>query len=235
MSHYYTLVAALPALPMTLKQEPLPISRIALNQRLTMLSADDQVQLALAERLYFDYSLRETLANQIDQDLARQWQNDLLKIDSPILRERIERKFELRTLLAALRYRQQAELSGEHFCGVGRWTQQIRRHWHEPLFGLEARLPWLTDYAALLQQDLSLQLEHQWRQLQWRDLLYHERLQPFSLEAVVCFVLRWHLVEQSLQEDTQQALQQFQQLTDELLARPALLPYVEQVFEEMSS
>lgn len=233
MSVYYTLVVSLPWLPeQMLKCKELPLSRIALDKRLTLLDDIDQQQLALAERLY--HQDIAALWNGPDRDLVTRWQRQLDTIHSQVIRERITVRLELQTLLAALRYRQRSDTSAEHFRGFGRWTEQIRRHWQEPLFGLEERIPYLSEMGPLFQQGLSGDLQEQLDAFLWQDLLRSERSHHFSLETVVCFVLRWGLAEKRLLSDADQALAHFESMSAELLDTSGIQRQLEQRFEEFS-
>lgn len=228
--HYYTLVTALPELPPLAKCKALPISRIALDKRLSMLSDDDQQQLQQAESLYhqsmdIDHGLP-------DQNRIHQWQRGMAAIRSDTLRERIQFKLEWQSLLAALRYRQHSRIPPEQFHGFGRWTQRIRQHWHEPLFGLEQALPLLAELHPLLQQQQSAALERHLADWLWRDLLFTERSHAFAFEAVACFVLRWGLTENHLNSNAEQAQQTFVNLTEQLLSMPAITESIATAFED---
>jgi len=87
VTRYYTLVTALPNLPALAKCKQLPISRIALDRRLTMLSDEDLLQLQLAEKLYHQSEL--SLENLPDKPLVLDWQRQLEKITSQPIQERI--------------------------------------------------------------------------------------------------------------------------------------------------
>ncbi|SFX76916.1 hypothetical protein [Marinospirillum alkaliphilum] len=229
---YYTLVTALPHLPPLPQCKELPISRIALDRRLSMLSDADRQQLQQAERLYHQGDV--SLQSLPDQTLVRDWQQQLQQLESPLIRERIQLKLEWQTLLAALRYRQQGRIGPEHFSGFGRWTGQIRRHWHEPLFGLDTALPFLAELQPLLLKGHSGELEQQLNAWLWKDLLFIERSVQFTLDTVICFVLRWGLTEKHLKSDAVQALEAFQHLTSQLLNTPAITQHIESAFEDLS-
>lgn len=232
MTGYYTLVTALPNLPPLAQCKQLPISRIALDRRLTMLSDEDQQQLQLAEKLYHQSDL--SLQTLPDQTLVRDWQRQLNQLQSPEIRERIQLRLEWQTLLAALRYRQQGRIGPEHFSGFGRWTGQIRRRWHEPLFGLDAALPLFAELQPLLQKGHSGELDQQLNAWLWKDLLFVERSFQFTLETVICFVLRWGLAEKHIKSDANQALVSFQRMGEQLLDSPAITQHLKSAFEELS-
>lgn len=231
MTKYYTLVTALPNLPPLAQCKQLPISRIALDRRLTMLSDEDFLQLQLAEKLYHQSEL--SLQNLPDQPLIMDWQRQLEKIESEPIRECISLRLEWQTLLAALRYRREGH-GPESFYGFGRWTGLIRRHWHDPLFNLDTAMPFLAKLQPLLNKAHSGELEYQLNAFLWKDLLFVERSFQFTLETVVCFVLRWGLAEKHIKSDASLALDSFKRMSEQLLGTPAITQHLESAFEELS-
>lgn len=217
MSDYYTLITALPWLPELEQCQQLPLSRIALDQRLSMLTATDRDQLQLVERLYHPQA--NELEHLTDYDVVKRWQQMLHQVASAEVRERIIYHLELRTLLAALRSRNSGLEDAKQFHGIGRWVPRIKKHWFEPLFGLEAVCPQLQRLDRVLKKDQPYLLEQQLNQLLWRDLHLVERQDAFSFVAVVCFVLRWGIAERHLQYNGNVAVGQFDQSTAALLAK----------------
>ena len=161
---YYTLVTALPDLPPLAKCKQLPISRIALERRLTMLDNEDRAQLKLVESLYYFDRVAfgdDQNASLSDKKQVYQWQYQLGQIHSEAIRQCIRNRLEWQSLLAALRQRQQGEQGPELFFGLGRWTTRIRQHWHEPSFGLESALPLLNELQPLMQKGAAGEVEQQ--------------------------------------------------------------------------
>lgn len=228
---YYTLVTALPDLPPLAKCKQLPISRIALERRLTMLSDEDMQQLRLAEKLYhFTEAEPQKLS---DQTLVYQWQAQLDKIHSPALRECLMFRLEWQSLLAALRQRQLGDKGPEHFFGLGRWTLRIRQHWHEPAFGLEEALPLMKELQPLMHKGAAGEVEKQINNWLWNNLIQVERSHAFSLETVICFVLRWGLAEKQIRNDAEQALAAFETMADTLISSPVIHKSITAAFEEL--
>ncbi|MFW1678728.1 hypothetical protein ACFVYJ_13235 [Pontibacter sp. JAM-7] len=216
MADYVTLINALPSLPTLDKCRQLPLSRIALERRLSMLSHHDSEQLALVEQLYFPHQGRAK--QQSEQQLVQHWQQQLACIDSLQLQARVNYLLELWTLLAALRYRAAGQRSGEAFLGAGRWLGQIRRHWHESRFGLETLWPEVSGLCHAFDHAAPEQVERHLNRLLWQDLWRCEQQRLFDFDAVVCFVLRWGLAERQLSYQVQPALQRFQAHSCQLLA-----------------
>jgi len=215
VTQYLTLMTALPGLPALDKCTQLPLSRIALERRLSMLSPEDAAQLALIEQLYFPASGKGW--EQTDAAWVRQWQKMLSSVESIALQERLNYQFELRTLLCALRLRADSEGRVSTFSGLGRWRGQIQRHWFEPRFGLESRWPDSIQLCHAFEQQQPGELEQQINQLLWRDLWRCEQQHHFMFEAVACFVLRWGLVERRLKSQATPALERFKTHTDQLI------------------
>ncbi|MBB1487570.1 hypothetical protein [Oceanospirillum sediminis] len=229
---YYTLVTALPDLPPLAKCKQMPISRIALDRRLTMLSEEDQKQLKLAESLY--HFGAEQPASLPDQKLVYQWQSQLSQIQSEPVRQCIANRLEWQSFLAAMRQRQQGDKGPEQFFGFGRWTTRIRQHWHEPTFGLETALPLLTELHPLLQKGAAGEVEYQINHHLWQQLLQIERSHHFTIETVICFVLRWELAEKQIRNNADQALAAFDTMAEGLIATPAIRQHIASAFEELS-
>jgi hypothetical protein len=226
VSSYYTLITALPWLPELEQCKQMPLSRIALDQRLTMLSDQDLEQLRLVESLYFPDS--EFLQGNTDKQLVSVWREQLGGVESDTLLQRINFSHELMTLLAALRSRSGGMESPDLFHGIGRWLPRIKQHWFEPGFGLEDYFPQLSKIQRVLAKDDPALLEKVLNQMLWHDLILCERQNHFSFESVVCFVLRWGIAERHIQQDGTEALQKFNRLTGQLLGQAGLHQQLEQ-------
>lgn len=234
MADYYTLVVALPWLHEQMEKcNQLPLSRIALEKRLSLLSDEDKRLLHLAEQLYHPLAKGDT--SLPDRNRVMQWQQQLDSFPSAALRASIGLRLEMQTLLAALRYRRRSDTSAEHFQGFGRWTAWIRRHWQEPFFGLETQVDYLEELALLFEQGRTGDLQTRMDQYLWQNLLATERSHHFTLETVICFVLRWGLAEKRLSGDAEAALAAFEGLGDELMHSSGIQQQLEQMFEEFNA
>ena len=109
---YYTLVSSLPKLPHFESAEYLPLSRKQLEQRLSMLSLDDSVQLRLAEGLV---RWQRQPITRTSQQVIADYQRLLPHLTHPALREFVEYRMTQRTALVALRRRRRG-------LGPPRWT-----------------------------------------------------------------------------------------------------------------
>ncbi|GAA0696370.1 hypothetical protein GCM10009104_25470 [Marinobacterium maritimum] len=217
MSVYYTLIPALPALPVKLEQlKELPISVLQLERRLGMLPEADQVLLVRALRLF----QRERTGDEAfsDRDEVLHWQQELAAIPYKPLRAVLAENLEWRSLIAAQRYRLAGQHEGDSFEGYGKRTWIIRRDWQQPDFGLGRRYPWLVESLAQLKQGQGVELEQQILARLWRKLRMLEQSHPFSLIAVAAYRLRWSIAEYRLRWQAEAAQQHFSQLVDRALA-----------------
>lgn len=226
MSAYYTLITALPWLPDLEQCKQMPLSRIALDQRLSMLVDGDREQLSLVEALYFPDN--DYLQGNTDKQLVALWREQLEKVTSETLRQRVGYSQELMTLMAALRSRAGGIENPELFHGLGRWLPRIRQHWFEPGFGLEEYFPQSQNIQRVLAKDNPALLENVLNQMLWHDLILCERQNHFSFESVVCFVLRWGIAERHIRQNGSAALQKFNQSTNQLLSQAGLHQQLEQ-------
>ncbi|WP_156473642.1 DUF2764 family protein [Neptuniibacter marinus] len=215
MSDYYTLMTALPWLPELEQCTQLPISRIALDRRLTMLSDEGSAQLANIEALF--HPIIDHYIMLTDKDLIAQWKADMSKVESPVMLELINYQMELKTLLAALRCRAVGLDDPSQFHGAGRWVQLIKKHWFEPGFGLDRVCPQLLQLQRLMSKEKPMLVEQYYNQQLWTSLRQAEHSHHFSFEALACFVLRWAIAERCLRYDGDKAVDTFNKSRSVLL------------------
>lgn len=215
MDRYYTLVTSLPFLGHLDSGSEIPISRLGLDKRLTMILEDDREQLDAIESLYF--TAFEFWSEHSDRDIVREWNEKIKTVSSDGMRQRIEYHFELQTYLAAFRYRNSGHGHAEQFTGAGRWTGFIKRHWHEPDFSISEFFPsWQALIKAVKQGD-SGRVDWQLKRLLWQDLTFYERQSGFHLDAVACYVLKWRMLSDFVQQNSESSVEYFNQLAGRLI------------------
>ena len=146
------------------------------------------------------------------------------EIDNPFLRDIIQDRLELRTVVAALRRRRQGGPAPEPLerWGFGRWTDQIRRNWTDPVFRLERVFPWAAEAGRLLDAEDWLELDKLLLRQVWQDLGRRGEGHHFDFEAVVIYVLKWSLVDRWTGYDAAKASTRFNGLVER--AMTAKLP-----------
>lgn len=211
---YTMLINSLPHhLPLFTSHQT-PLSRIRLEQRLSMLEEADAALLAKIEQLIqWDY-LSMDLS---DEQIVRYGRDLIPQIYHPPLQEIVEFRLEMRTALAALRRRHRGEPAPgpQEIWGFGRWVRQIQRLWAEPSFGLDHPFPWLRTAHGLLESGDSLELERLLLGLSWGQLERVSGGHYFDFVAVVIYVLKWDIVARWTSYDGAQALARFNTLVAE--------------------
>ncbi|MEM5535663.1 DUF2764 family protein [Neptuniibacter pectenicola] len=220
MSDYYTLMTALPWLPDLEQCTQLPISRIALDRRLTMLSEHDSEQLSRIEAVF--NPIIDQHISLTDKDFITQWKATVQQVESPRMLALINDQMELKTLLAALRCRAGGLEDPSQFYGAGRWVQLIKKHWFEPGFGLDRVCPQLLQLQRLMAKEKPMLVEDYYNQQLWTRLRQAEHCVQFSFEALACFVLRWSIAERCLRYDGDKAVDTFNRSRSALLDRSGL-------------
>jgi hypothetical protein len=212
---YYTVVASLPHLPYFANAERSPLSRLRLEQRLRMLDADESRQIYQAE---FLAGWRLPAGKLGGGNIAAHYKTVLQSISQPVLREFVEYRLDIQTVLAALRIRQ-AGRDPEQYpgtWGVGHWVKHIEAHWDAADFRLGTVYPWVSEAASYLAAADAMALDRLLMDTVWRKLSRLGDRSPFGFEAITAFVFKWDILQAWLQRDAFAAKQRFQTLIEEI-------------------
>ncbi len=217
MTMYYTLVASLPALPRSFDAGPSPITTSTLRERLSILTdADRRVVDQLSDFFRWDRQPVE----RSDAEVIAIHRRLNREIGSPLVRRLIEHRFEMRTLVAAVRCRrEQMPRPQLPDLPVSDW---IRRHWDQPDFRVNSRFPWLSHFCQALdhgqpqhaQRILFAELWSLWSRL---DQQYH-----FTFESIVLYLARWEILHRWANQNAVLGKQRFDDLVDGILAESCL-------------
>lgn len=215
MKDYYTVVASLPFLPYFAYAERLPLTRLRLEQRLRMLEAHETRQIYQAEQLVGWRLSAQKLGSRNFMPYATK---ALQTIEQPALRNFVEYRLELQTVLAALRLRHaQRDVSESRAnWGIGRWVSHIESHWDAPDFRLGSIYPWISEAGKLLAAGDAVGLERLMMDIVWRHLSSLGDVNPFGFEPITAFVFKWDILQSWLIHDASNAKQRFHKLMDEV-------------------
>lgn len=216
MKDYYTVVASLPHLPYFAGAERLPLSRLRLEQRLRMLDADESRQILQAELLV---GWRLPAGKSVSGGkIAAHYKSVLQNIEQPVLREFVEYRLGLQTVLAALRIRLAGRDPQQYAgnWGVGRWVKHIEAHWDAADFRLGTVYPWVPEAGDYLAAADAMALDRLLMDSVWRKLCRLSDINPFGFEAITAFVFKWDILQAWLQRDASTAKQRFQILIEEI-------------------
>jgi len=214
-STYYTLVASLPQLPHFEVAGWLPLSRKQLDQRLSMLTREDALQLRAAEDLV---EWQRQPITRTNQQVADKYRKLVPGISNPSLREFVEYRMAQRSALVALRRKRlglPAPEAGETW-GVGPWLNLMASSWERDDLGLGNLLPWITEAANLLEAGAALDLERLLMAAVWTRLGHIAERSPFGFEPVIAFVFRWDILQRWLSYNAGLGKVRFQELVAEV-------------------
>ena len=210
---YTTLMASLPYLGELFQAQQTPLSRLKLEERLKLLTEEDDARLRQILDLIHWHSLPLT---RTDAEIVAAAERFFQQVKNPLLREVVEFRLELHTIVAALRRRHRGESSppvGTTW-GYGRWVKHIERHWAEPAFRLQGVFPWVLEANQLLLSDESVALQRLLFGYVWHRLSLLGTGHYFDFEAVVLYVLRWDLIDRWVRYDGEAAVERFKHLVD---------------------
>ena len=210
---YIMLMTSLPYHGPLFAATQTPLSRLKLQRRLKILPAADQACLAAIEELLQWDRLD---AQDDDAGFVRQARKTLAALDNQTLKEIVVARLEVRSLIAALRRRAKglAAPAETELWAIGRWSQEIRKNWTEPHFGLLRACPWLADAKRYLETGDALALERLLLGLIWNSLARKADGHHFDFEALVIYVLRWDIIDRWTRYNADQASARFHQLID---------------------
>lgn len=208
---YTTLMASLPYLGELFQAQQTPLSRLKLEERLKLLTEEDDALLQqILDLIHWHYlPLART-----DAEIVAAAERFFQQVKNPLLREVVEFRLELHTIVAALRRRHRGESSppvGTTW-GYGRWVKHIERHWAEPAFRLQGVFPWVLEANQLLLSDESVALQRLLFGYVWHRLSLLGTGHYFDFEAVVLYVLRWDLIDRWVRYDGEAAVERFKHL-----------------------
>lgn len=215
MKDYYTVVASLPHVPYFAAAQRLPLSRLRLEQRLRMLEADETRQIFQAE---FLVGWRLPAGKPGGGNIAAHYKNVLQSITEPMLREFVDYRLDIQTVVAALRLRQAGRdpqpYSGSW--GFGRWVKHIETHWEAADFRLGINYPWILEAGNYLAANDAMALDRLLMDTVWRKLSRLDDVNPFGFEAITAFVFKWDILQAWLLRDANAAKQRFQTMIEEI-------------------
>jgi hypothetical protein len=128
----------------------------------------------------------------------------------------VQFRLEFRTVVAALRRRRRGERAPRPGVpwGYGRWVAHIERYWTEPGYRLERIFPWVHEAHRLMNADETQELERLLLGVVWEHLNRVGEEHYFDFEAVVMYVLRWHLIDRWTRYDGSAAVSRFREMIE---------------------
>ncbi len=209
---YYTLLTSLPHIDSLFNSRITPISRFQLDRRLSMLpQADKDALISIENLLHWDH-----LDNDVEEErLIRLAEKCRQQIPGQDLRNLVDWRLDMRTVVAALRRRHQGDTApAKPKWSYGSRYEYIRNHWNSPTLGLTGAFPWIPTVNECLRTHDHVTLEKTLLEAVWNHLNQLSTKHRFDFEAVVIYVLRWNLVSRWTSYDADKAESRFRQLVD---------------------
>ncbi len=211
---YTLLMSSLPHLPSLFALREIPLSRLQFDQRLRMLDPEDALTMRHIQAMmsWSRLSLETT-----DQQIVSELGHLLVQLNGQrLLQELIITRFELLTLVAALRRRHRGDPAPTRGLrwGYERWASHIEHHWKEPGFGLEKAFPWIVNARRYLEDDDPVGLERLLMTTAWDHLGRAGEGHYFDFEVVVIYALRFDLIEYWTRWDETASRAHFQRLLE---------------------
>ncbi|WP_170759137.1 hypothetical protein [Ruegeria lacuscaerulensis] len=215
---YISLISSLPGSERLFVAKQPPLSRLRLDRRLTALKPEDARVLKVLEHAlnWSDYDMDVT-----DAQAIQRCKEALRDIPQPTLRKLFLERMDLRTVVAALRLRNQGGSPPVGAYGVGRWSRHIPANWSDPSFRLETPMPWIKEARQLLDAEDPLGLERLLLSVSHNQLKRHAARHLFDFEAVAIYVLIWNIFDRWAQSNAQDAAKRFEKLAKQAMAGAA--------------
>jgi len=189
------------------------MSRRRLEERLSLLHADDLEDLMRAQRLVSWH--RQPVSRTTEQILAM-YAEVVAKNRSQELLNVVDFRMDARTVMVALRQRRQGKSPPSEQWGTGPYTRVIESRWAEPEFGLGAVFPWIPDAQTFLDQGDAMELEKLLMGESWKKLSQIADANPFGFEQVFAFAYKWDILHRWVSYDAEKARDRFEVLISEV-------------------
>ena len=131
---------------------------------------------------------------------------------SPALRDVVDFRMNMRTVMVALRQRRQGKGLPPGQWGTGPYTRIIESRWAEPEFGLGAVFAWIPEAQTFLDQGDAMELEKLMMGQSWTKLSQISDAHPFGFEQVFAFAYKWDILHRWLSYDAEKARDRFEEL-----------------------
>ncbi|KTD43632.1 DUF2764 family protein [Legionella parisiensis] len=214
-SQYYSVVCSLPRLKGTFQIQETPISRLQLEKRLKLLPLDKyKLALTVEDLVWTSWFIPKKPL----RDLRNTYQN-ILKNESHFIIDLTLWFFDLRSILAALRLRDEKkglpDRSNDDW--ITRWDYKLVNHWNELDFGLKAVYPWLPKIATDIAKKDTIAVEKFLLTSMWKYLSISETGHYFDFEAIIIYLLKWNIVHYWAGFNERDALNHINDLSQSLL------------------
>ena len=213
---YYTLIASLPPLKKFDQAERLPINMERLRERLTILGQEDA---KLVDSVASFIIWHRQPMERSDKEMFVVYKQLIETIDNPMIKEMINLRIDIRTIVVALRRRYRglpAPKSGELW-GMGRWVLHIEKYWDDQNLRLAAVYPWIPQVREYLENGNALELERLQMNQVWNGVDNLADKNYFGIDVVLSYLFKWDMTQRWLANDVDAAKLRFDELVTEAI------------------
>jgi len=212
MKSHYMFVASLPPLPSHFGTGPIPITAQTLHHRLQLLDDEDR---ATVEQLADFFRWDRQPLDRTDAEVLAKHRQLNTEIRNPMIRRVILHRFEMRTLVAAIRCRRDG-ISPPEMPDLP-VAESIRRYWDHPFFRLDSRYSWLVPFCKALDDGCPQQAQYELFNELWGLWSRLNQETHFSLESIVLYLARWEILRRWASQNADVGRQRFDDLVDGVL------------------
>jgi hypothetical protein len=212
---YITLAASLPTLPYFEKALRLPLTELALLQRLKMLNETDLKQLHGAVALL---RWKRHSATVPTEQVEKQYRAVRDTLSNDALREFVDWRINSRAVIAALRLKVRGQTARpQQVWGAGPLVRSIERNWEKPDLGLQGLFPWINEAREHLARGNALALDRLKNGVVWRRLTTMGELNAFGFEFVAAYCFKWDILQRWIRYQPESARRCFENLVQEVM------------------
>lgn len=216
---YFTLISSLPHLPAHFDVDRVPITRRQLLKRLSIIEGDDADDLLqLTDFLSWDRQVTEKTDDEINRDYERLCR----EIIHPIVREIMQDRVNIRTIVGALRRRRRNQ---DPPAAIGPLVPTIRKNWGQPQFGIGLRFAWIEPFETLMESGRAIDAERVLYETMWHRRCRMADRYTFSFEAVLLYLTRWSIIDRWTSRDAEAGLERFDKIIEETLGEYAAIQF----------
>lgn len=187
-----------------------------LKERLTMLWQED---VKLVDSVASLIIWHRQPMERSDEEMSVVYKQLMVSIDNPIIKEMINLRIDIRTIIVALRRRYRglpAPQSGELW-GIGRWVHHIEKHWDDQNLRLSSLYPWIPQAREHLENRNALELERLQMNQVWDGVGLLTEQNYFGIDVIFSYLFKWDMMQRWLANNGEAATIRFNELVSEAI------------------
>lgn len=187
-----------------------------LKERLTMLWPEDAKLIDSVASFIIWY--RQPMERS-DQEMSSVYKQLMESINNPVIREMINLRIDIRSIVVALRRRYRGLPAPKHgeLWGMGRWILHIEKHWDDQNLKLAAVYPWIPQVREYLENGNALELERLQMNQVWEGVDRLVDKNHFGIDVILSYLFKWNMLQRWLANNVNAAKIRFNELVSEAM------------------